>query len=348
MNIKQVMAACLVAASATAVSAQTQDLFRVAFKANCVATGANGLSRNSKITDKDIIARCISSNGVSSRALVRNYALVYNTSADSLQVVSAANGTLVCDVVQFQPVAFTSDPRQTDQFAFMFLPDQTTAFGSAVISQRNRNLTGSANDRANITGKLQFVLTGDMALGGTNGPAATTGEAATTNGLIAQIEAATGLNISGTNGATPTGTNAAVTTGTNVVSVPGTNVGSILGTNLTVIGTNILGSGGTNITTIPATNALSAPSNPVFSIGTPAINVPVTNTFAEIYAGVATNTVTGNETNLVSTNVLAGIDTNAFAAVSALAATNLTNLVNVRICTGTFTAGRRVVVTGTP
>src|SRR6266699_3354076 len=127
MTTKTSLAAFLLAASLCSLPAQTQDLFRVTFRANCLFLDASGQVGNSKLTEKDIIAHCVNSQGLSDRALTKNYALIYNPTANDLEVVRLSAGSLLCDVIQFQDVALTSDSRQTDQFAFMFIPDQSNA-----------------------------------------------------------------------------------------------------------------------------------------------------------------------------------------------------------------------------
>jgi hypothetical protein len=342
MNIKTALAASLLAASLHSVCAQTQTLYRVTFKATCFTTDSSGQVANTKLTEKDIISHCIGSQGLSTHALARNYALAYDPSANLLRVVRLSDGALLCDVIQFQDVASTSDSRQTDQFAFMFVPDQTNSIGTAIITQKVLN---NSNNNANISGKVQFVLTGDLVLGGTNALLGTN-VSATTNGLsaaIAAVEAigngSTGTSPSGsTNSTGLTATNATSTTGTNVASITGTNVASIADTNLASIIS-------TNLTTVPGTTTTTSDSNTVFTIGTPAITFPPTSVFSTTNSVADTNTITSTDTNSIATNAFATVvDTNLVTTNSV----GVTNLTNVRICSGAFTANRRLLVNVSP
>jgi hypothetical protein len=329
MIIKSALAASLLAASLFSLSAQTQDLFRVTFRVNCLSIDASGQVGNSKLTEKDVIAHCVNSQGLSNRSLTKNYALVYNPAGNNLEVVRLSDGSLLCDVIEFQDVGVTSDSRQTDRFSFMFIPDQINSIGTAVITQKSPN---NDSNRVSITGKVQFVLTGDISLGSTN-TFVGTNATATTNGLSEAIAAVEGFATGATN---------IVISGTNVSTVIGTNVtaitnGAAADTNVAIIGTNVAGIIASNVTTIPTTNVITADANSVFSIGAPVLSGPATSAFGAAITPADTNSVTTIDTNSIATNAFSAItDTN-------LITTNaMTNLANVRICSGTFTASRRL------
>src|SRR5947209_6541149 len=104
---------------------QAQGMFRVAFRATGKGLGQSNQETNLVITDRDIIAASLAANGVAS-GLSSNYALVYNVTSDSLQVVNNTNGTLVSEAIQFEGGAATTDQSNAVRFTYMFLPNETT------------------------------------------------------------------------------------------------------------------------------------------------------------------------------------------------------------------------------
>ena len=360
MKIRTAFAASLLIGSLFNALAQTNTnvfqsngLFRATFRATCFATDASGQVASTKLTEKDIISRCVGASGLSTKSLTRTYALAYDPNANVLRVIRLSDGALLCDVIQFQDVAVTSDTRQSEQFTFMFVPDQTNSIGSAIITQKFRN----NNNNADISGKVQFVLTDDMALGSTNATFGTNATA-TANGLAAEIAAVESVAAGNQNAGFSTTTNAI---STNVVTTPVTN--TVVGTNVAVIGTNnAIGTTNTNAVSVITSNIITEPnisstattatttSNTVFTIGTPVNSLPPTSLFS------TTNSVADTNVNTVLTNTTI-TDTNAVATspVSAITDTNAvntsvtaTNLTNARICNGTFTANRRLLVNLTP
>lgn len=197
-----------------AFATEAQDMFRIAFRVSCRSLNGNNTIRTTRITDRDIIARALGSNTVSNASLTRNFALIYNASSDSIQVVDT-NGVVITDVIQFQDGTSISDGRQSERFTFMFVPDQTNAVGTAVVSERTpRNGTNATT--ASIRGQVQFVLTDDIVLGGASNAAANSANLGSSNG-------GKGIN-SGTSSSTE-GTSSLASTS----AVTG-NTGSSLGT----------------------------------------------------------------------------------------------------------------------
>src|ERR1041385_5442068 len=159
MKMKQTLSvfAAIATLSATAVSAQ--DLFLVKFKAT--GTPGNNGTGSVKITEKNLIEQCVGT-GFSDQQIKQNFALVYNTASDTIQVVNQADGTPVCDVFQFQGGTITTVNQNNNnndklvRLTFVFVPDQADSVGSAVINEKPGKNLNSDKAKANIQGKIQF------------------------------------------------------------------------------------------------------------------------------------------------------------------------------------------------
>jgi hypothetical protein len=139
-----------------ALAAPAQDMFKVNFSATCKALNSGGQITTTTITDKSIVANF---NGKPTSQLE----LVYNTSADSLQIADKS-GNVFADVIDFGGGFSVADSHQRDRFTFMFVPGLTNAIGSALITENAEHTA----QHANITGKVQFAIADGTVLGSTN------------------------------------------------------------------------------------------------------------------------------------------------------------------------------------
>lgn len=162
MKIKTTVFIAVVAASLQALPAPAQDIFKVNFVASCNSSNASrGRITTTTINDRDILANF----GATS---AKGLQIVYNTSADSLQIADSS-GNILADVMEFGGGVSVADSHQRDRFTFIFFPGISNAIGSAVITENASHTASKAtNQRANITGKLQFALTDGSVLGSTN------------------------------------------------------------------------------------------------------------------------------------------------------------------------------------
>jgi putative membrane protein len=139
----------------------SDHLFRASFKASSQGVG----NARERVRDRDVIANCLGRDSLSASDR-KDYALVYNPAADSLQVVRAATGELVCDVLNFSGGTSTAGSRGSERLTYVYLPGQGESIGSAVITEK---LSRSSNNgdirRAKITGRLQFTLPAGVELG---------------------------------------------------------------------------------------------------------------------------------------------------------------------------------------
>jgi len=128
-----------------------QDLFRMDFHGHARVLNSRGQVATKPIGARDLIATCVGTNALGTN---KDYALVYNPTSDSVQVVSATNGTLFCDLFQFQGGLTNSDGAHLDRFNFLFTPKETNAAGTAVIRENMKHGTR----RISIQGQIQFVM----------------------------------------------------------------------------------------------------------------------------------------------------------------------------------------------
>jgi hypothetical protein len=84
--------------------------------------------------------------------------LVYNSDADSIQVVNRTNGELVCDVFQFQGGTVVTNGDRLERLTFVFVPDQSDSVGSAVLRERATGTDVNDVNRARINGRIQFTM----------------------------------------------------------------------------------------------------------------------------------------------------------------------------------------------
>jgi hypothetical protein len=324
MRISKVVMAVL--AAALVQTTHAQELYQLRFRATSrLLTG--GRLGNTRLTEQDLINRCV---GATATATNSDFILVYNASSNSVQVVHASNGAFVCDVFELQGGVSNTDGRRQERLTFMFVPDQSEAVGTAIITELVRH---KAN-RATIQGLVQFTLADAIpgstnVLGGTNTVITTP-----TNNTVVATNIPPGItNITG-------GTNTFVTNPvdtTNAISATNT-LGQALGTSsvsgvltpAVPVSTPTLA-----INPITETNILGG------ALGAPIVTTPSGSSSSNTPGNIGGNIIVTNAPS-VSTNS----STTIVGGAGLLVGTNLTNL---QICSGVFTGGQRVpVLTNSP
>jgi hypothetical protein len=141
------------------------NLYRLNFRGTCRSLSSSGdRVVTTRITDKDLITTAFDLD-VRDRASLRDYSVVYNADADSIQAVNQRTGQAV-DLFQFSGGAATSDGRILERFAFLFVPGGETSIGSVTITERaGRNGANANTDRASIVGRFQFATSAGTAAG---------------------------------------------------------------------------------------------------------------------------------------------------------------------------------------
>src|SRR5262245_8672523 len=110
MTIKGALATVVTAACAFTMSAQADDLFNATIQISERGLGSNGKLTTKKVNQKNIIQQF---TGATSSSELKNFAFVYNATADALQVVDST-GAVVTNVIQFGGGAFTFDTKESD------------------------------------------------------------------------------------------------------------------------------------------------------------------------------------------------------------------------------------------
>jgi hypothetical protein len=160
-----------------------QEVFPLQLRVSCRSPNPDGTRIvNTEVTGADLVANALGTNvsrrpavGTHRAASLRPFAVVFNPTLDSIQVINVTNGALLAEVADFSGLAATAAGRANTEFASMFLPGKNQAVGSAVINEyRPGAAQATTNHNAIFIGNLQFALTGDEVLGGVN-PAVTTG-----------------------------------------------------------------------------------------------------------------------------------------------------------------------------
>src|SRR5262245_6710340 len=153
MKTEKLFAVLIATAVLQTVSMSGQDLFRVTVSGT-VRPG-QGNSASSRISNRTLIENCVGTE-TSARDLNRNFAVVYNATEDSIQVVNRADGSVVCDVFHFEGGTSTVVQNRLVRMTFIFRPDQADSVGSAVVTESANRSANAATVRPRISGKMQF------------------------------------------------------------------------------------------------------------------------------------------------------------------------------------------------
>ncbi|HEX4644749.1 MAG TPA: hypothetical protein VH598_04000 [Verrucomicrobiae bacterium] len=160
----------IVAAAAVAVqlagvsSGSAQQLYPAFVSATCISTNGSGELTYRSFRNRDIIRDCASKMGITN---LTGLSLAYNRTADTLEVVSGTNKTVVCTPATFSGGTSLSNSNGTkiQRLTFVFWGGATTANGTLLASERVHTETNGMTF-FNLRGNLQF----SVAASGTNAP----------------------------------------------------------------------------------------------------------------------------------------------------------------------------------
>jgi hypothetical protein len=154
MKTERIFAVLIAAAVLQTMSVSSQeDLFNVSF--NGSVRPGEGNRAVAKLGNKGLIEQCVGT-GFTAKEINQNFALVYNATADTIQVVNRADGSVVCDLFHFEGGTSTLDQGRLVRLAFVFTHDQADSIGSAVITETPKK--NSSSGRPKVNGKIQFTL----------------------------------------------------------------------------------------------------------------------------------------------------------------------------------------------
>jgi hypothetical protein len=133
-----------------------QELYRASVKTVCVSTNSSGGLSYTGFGNRQIIGQCAEEQGITNKMGLR---LVYNRTADALEVVQGTNNTVICTPITFSGGVSLSKANQTvtERLAFVFLDNDKEADGT--LRAREHFSFNSSNQitHFSLTGQLQFA-----------------------------------------------------------------------------------------------------------------------------------------------------------------------------------------------
>lgn len=170
-------AAALAALLAGVSSGRAQQLYPAFVSAVSVSTNSSGLTYRF-FGNRDIIRNCAHEAGLTN---LQGLALVYNRTADALDVVSGTNKTVICTPAMFSGGQSLSNTNgtQIQRLTFVHWEGSTAANGTMVAHERS--FTGTNGVTCfKLNGQLQFAVPGSS----TNSPTIYIGNLAAGNDLF--------------------------------------------------------------------------------------------------------------------------------------------------------------------
>jgi hypothetical protein len=143
-------------------AARAQD-YRAFVRAISIATNANGGLVYHSYGNGQIIRECAHENGITN---LTGLSLVYNRTADALQVVSGTNHTVVCTPLTFAGGTWLSNSNHTkvERLAGVYVESSSTASGTLAATERLAYTSSNTVSFFSLSGQLQYTGSG------TNGP----------------------------------------------------------------------------------------------------------------------------------------------------------------------------------
>lgn len=142
-----------------------QQFFKASVNAVGVSTNHAGEFTHQELGTRDLIRQCAMGMGLSN---LTGLSLVYNRTADAVEVVSGTNHTVVCTPLTFAGGTWLMNTNGTkvQRLAWVYWETNLTANGTLLATERYAY--GPTNQLVffSLNGQLQFAVPA----GGTNGP----------------------------------------------------------------------------------------------------------------------------------------------------------------------------------
>lgn len=140
--------------------------YGVMVKTTRITTNGTGGLVYHAYRNRDIIRECARENGITN---LTGLTLVYNRTADALQVVTGTNHTVVCTPLSFSGGTWLSNSNGTRAERLTFVFVETNTVSSGTLAATERFMFGPSNTvaRFSLSGRLQYTVEA----AGTNGPA---------------------------------------------------------------------------------------------------------------------------------------------------------------------------------
>ena len=157
--------AAMVTQSFLMQTSHAQEMFRVVVSTVSTYTNDAGKLTHRHYGNREIIRECAAEHGVTNLA---GLSLVYDRTADAVQVVGGTNHTVLCTPLTFSGGVSLNNTNatKTERLAFVFLDSSQVANGT--MSATERSYYGPTNELVwfSLNGRLQYATAGD----GTNSP----------------------------------------------------------------------------------------------------------------------------------------------------------------------------------
>jgi len=160
-----ILAAALVSPCVSLSLATAQELFKAEVNTRSVETNGTGGLSYSHFGNKQIIADAAANAGITNLSGLH---LVYNQTADDLEVVMGTNNTVIATPITFSGGVSLSKTNGTvvERLSWVFLGTNTVAAGTLRATEYSHFGTSNELTHFSLIGQLQFAAPAE----GTNGP----------------------------------------------------------------------------------------------------------------------------------------------------------------------------------
>jgi hypothetical protein len=161
-----------------APSTRAQELFKALLQVTCISTNQNGGLVYTNFGNRELIAQCAADEGITN---VTALSLVFNPTADALQVVTPTNNTevgmnhviigtnqfLICTPLTFTDIVSLSDTNtnKIELLASVLVETNSVASGTLAATERFRYSTNELTSFS-LIGRIQYAVGAN----GTNSP----------------------------------------------------------------------------------------------------------------------------------------------------------------------------------
>jgi hypothetical protein len=146
----------LAAVLVVSLSANSQEVYKALVQTTAVETNDSGGLSYSRYGNKQIVQQAAETAGITNLSGLH---LVYDKTADQLQVVMGTNNTVVATPISFVDSVSLSKTNGTvvERLAWVFLGTNTTASGTLRATERSHFGTNDALLHFTLNGQLQFA-----------------------------------------------------------------------------------------------------------------------------------------------------------------------------------------------
>lgn len=158
---------------------KAQELYKAFVSEVCISTNASGSLVYQPFGSRDFIRKCARDQGITNLA---GLSLVFNRTANALQVVSGTNHVVVCTPLSFSGGVSLSNSNNTkvERLEFVYVDADTMADGTLIATERSSLGPSNQLSGFRLNGRLQYSAPAT----GTNGPAIYSGSIVAGRGFL--------------------------------------------------------------------------------------------------------------------------------------------------------------------